>query len=283
MKIAQFRTRARSSYGVVSGNGIVEPTEGFTSQYETLQDVLAGDALKALAKDVDGRPGSIKLEKVQLLPPLGPSSKIICVGINYRKKYPVEGAAPAPDNIILFAKHHDAIVGHGEALELPRGEAAATFDYEGEIVLVIGKADRHIARDDAHDHIAGYTIMDDGSVRGWQKHSLHAGKNFARSGGCGPWIVTADEIKDASRMTLTTVVNGETRQQTDVASMIFPPDELVSYISHFTPLAPGDMIATGSPEGAGGSYSPPRFLKAGDTVEISVSGIGTLRNRVEGA
>jgi 2-keto-4-pentenoate hydratase/2-oxohepta-3-ene-1,7-dioic acid hydratase in catechol pathway len=281
MKIAQFRTRARSSYGVVSGNGIVEPTEGFTSQYETLQDVLAGDALQALAKDVDGRPGSIKLEKVQLLPPLGPSSKIICVGINYRKKYPVEGAAPAPDNIILFAKHHDAIVGHGEALELPRGEAAATFDYEGEIVLVIGKAGRHIARDDAHDHIAGYTIMDDGSVRGWQKHSLHAGKNFARSGGCGPWIVTADEIEDPGRMTLTTVVNGETRQQTDVASMIFPPDELVSYISHFTPLAPGDMIATGSPEGAGGSYSPPRFLKAGDTVEISVSGIGTLRNTVE--
>jgi 2-keto-4-pentenoate hydratase/2-oxohepta-3-ene-1,7-dioic acid hydratase in catechol pathway len=281
MKIAQFRTRARSSYGVVSGNGIVEPTEGFTSQYETLQDVLAGDALQALAKDVDGRPGSIKLEKVQLLPPLGPSSKIICVGINYRKKYPVEGAAPAPDNIILFAKHHDAIVGHGEALELPRGEAAATFDYEGEIVLVIGKAGRHIARDDAHDHIAGYTIMDDGSVRGWQKHSLHAGKNFARSGGCGPWIVTADEIEDPGRMTLTTLVNGETRQQTDVASMIFPPDELVSYISHFTPLAPGDMIATGSPEGAGGSYSPPRFLKAGDTVEISVSGIGTLRNTVE--
>jgi 2-keto-4-pentenoate hydratase/2-oxohepta-3-ene-1,7-dioic acid hydratase in catechol pathway len=281
MKIAQFRTRARSSYGVVSGNGIVEPTEGFTSQYETLQDVLAGDALEALAKDVDGRPGSIKLDKVQLLPPLGPSSKIICVGINYRKKYPVEGAAPAPDNIILFAKHHDAIVGHGEALELPRGEAAATFDYEGEIVLVIGKAGRHIARDDAHDHIAGYTIMDDGSVRGWQKHSLHAGKNFARSGGCGPWIVTADEIEDPGRMTLTTLVNGETRQQTDVASMIFPPDELVSYISHFTPLAPGDMIATGSPEGAGGSYSPPRFLKAGDTVEISVSGIGTLRNTVE--
>jgi 2-keto-4-pentenoate hydratase/2-oxohepta-3-ene-1,7-dioic acid hydratase in catechol pathway len=266
---------------VVSGNGIVEPTEGFTSQYETLQDVLAGDALQALAKDVDGRPGSIKLDKVQLLPPLGPSSKIICVGINYRKKYPVEGAAPAPDNIILFAKHHDAIVGHGEALELPRGEAAATFDYEGEIVLVIGKAGRHIARDDAHDHIAGYTIMDDGSVRGWQKHSLHAGKNFARSGGCGPWIVTADEIEDPGRMTLTTLVNGETRQQTDVASMIFPPDELVSYISHFTPLAPGDMIATGSPEGAGGSYSPPRFLKAGDTVEISVSGIGTLRNTVE--
>jgi len=281
MKIVQFRTRARSGYGVVTCNGIVEPTEGFTSQYETLQDVLAGDGLEALAKDVDGRPGSIKLDEVQLQPPLGPSSKIICVGINYRKKYPVEGAAPEPDNIILFAKHHDAIVGHGEALELPLGEAAGTFDYEGEIVLVIGKAGRHIARDDAHDHIAGYTIMDDGSVRGWQKHSLHAGKNFARSGGCGPWIVTADEIEDASRMTLTTVVNGETRQQTDVASMIFPPDELVSYISHFTPLAPGDMIATGSPEGAGGSYSPPRFLKAGDTVEISVSGVGTLRNTVE--
>ncbi len=283
MKIAQFNTRARTGYGVVSGNSIIEPTEGFSSRYETLQAVLADDALHALAKDVDGRPASISLDDVQLLPPLGPANKVICVGINYRKKYPVEGAAPEPDHIILFAKHHDAIVGHGQPLELPRGEAADTFDYEGEIVLVIGKGGRHITRAQARDHIAGYTIMDDGSVRGWQKHSLHAGKNFARSGGCGPWIVTADEIEDINRMTLTTAVNGETRQQTNVASMIFPPEELVAYISHFTPLAAGDLIATGSPEGAGGSFSPPKFLRAGDEIEITVSGVGKLRNRVDGA
>ena len=174
-------------------------------------------------------------------------------------------------------------LGHGQPLELPRGEAADTFDYEGELVLGIGKGGRHIAGAQARDHIAGYTIMNDGSVRGWQKHSLHAGKNFARSGGCGPWIVTADEIEDINRMTLTTAVNGETRQQTNVASMIFSPEELVAYISHFTPLAAGDLIATGSPEGAGGSFFPPKFLRAGDEIEITVSGVGRLRNRVDGA
>ena len=173
MKIAQFSTRARTGYGVVSGNSIIEPTEGFSSRYETLQAVLADDALHALAKDVDGRPASISLDDVQLLPPLGPANKVICVGINYRKKYPVEGAAPEPDHIILFAKHHDAIVGHGQPLELPRGEAADTFDYEGEIVLVIGKGGRHIMRAQARDHIAGYTIMDDGSVRGWRHSRFH--------------------------------------------------------------------------------------------------------------
>jgi 2-keto-4-pentenoate hydratase/2-oxohepta-3-ene-1,7-dioic acid hydratase in catechol pathway len=128
--------------------------------------------------------------------------------------------------------------------------------------------------------VAGCTVLNDGSVRAWQRHSLHAGKNFARSGSCGPWIVTADEIGDLGRMSLTTRVNGELRQQTDVGQMIFPPDALIAYISQFTPLQAGDLIATGTPEGAGGSFSPPRFLEAGDRIEISVSGVGTLGNRV---
>ena len=282
MKIARFRTNVRTGYGVVVDDfGIVEPTDSFLKKYPDISSMLAADALEALARDVDGRPALLKLDDVKLLPPLAPHNKVICVGINYRKKYPVGGAAPEPDHIILFAKHHDAIVGHGEKLERPKGEAADTFDYEGEITLVIGKGGRHIPRERAMEHVAGYTILDDGSVRGWQKHSLHAGKNFARSGGCGPWIVTADEIADASAMKLTTTVNDEVRQQTDVSQMIFPLDELIAYISDFTPLNPGDLIATGSPEGAGGSFSPPRFLKAGDEIEITVPGVGTLRNVVE--
>ena len=280
MKIAKFRTNTRTGYGVVEDGGIIEPTDGFLRRYPELKLAVAPEALEKLAHGVDGRPPMIRLDDVQLLPPLAADNKVICVGINYRKKYPVEGAAPEPDHIILFAKHHDAIVGHGETLERPHGEAAATFDYEGEITLVIGKGGRHIAREQAMEHVAGYTILDDGSVRGWQKHSLHAGKNFARSGGCGPWIVTADEVKDVSKMKLMTRVNDEVRQQTDVASMIFPLDELISYISDFTPLNPGDLIATGSPEGAGGSFSPPKFLKSGDEIEITVSGVGTLRNVV---
>jgi 2-keto-4-pentenoate hydratase/2-oxohepta-3-ene-1,7-dioic acid hydratase in catechol pathway len=280
MKIARCKTNSRTFYGVVEDGGIIEPTDGFLRKYPDLKSVLAREALERLAHDVDGRPAMLSLDDVDLLPPLSADNKVICVGINYRKKYPVEGAPPEPDHIILFAKHHDAIVGHGETLERPLGEAAATFDYEGEITMVIGHGGRHIPRERAMEHVAGFTILDDGSVRGWQKHSLHAGKNFARSGGCGPWIVTANEIDDVNKMKLTTRVNDEVRQQTDVSQMIFPLDELIAYISHFTPLNPGDLIATGSPEGAGGSFSPPKFLKSGDEIEITVSGVGTLRNVV---
>jgi 2-keto-4-pentenoate hydratase/2-oxohepta-3-ene-1,7-dioic acid hydratase in catechol pathway len=282
MKIVQFTCQGRTGYGVVvNEDGIVEPSGAFLSSHPDIRSLLAADATLALAQDVTGRPARLALDAVQLLPPLAPENKVICIGINFRKKYPLEGVPPPdPEHIIVFAKHHDAMVGHGDTLELPIGLAAGSFDYEGEITLVIGKGGRHIPRETALAHVAGYTILNDGSVRGWQKQSLHAGKNFARSGGCGPWIVTADEVGDPGTMSLTTRVNGELRQQTDVGQMIFQPDALIAYVSHFTPLHPGDLIATGTPEGAGGSFSPPRFLKAGDLVEIAVSGVGTLRNRV---
>lgn len=282
MKITRFTRQGHTGYGVVvDDKSVVEPSAEFLALHPDIRSVLAADALAALARDVAGRPPRYALEEVSLLPPLAAENKVICIGINYRKKYPVEGVAPPdPDHIIVFGKQHDAIVGHGEALELPLGIAANTFDYEGEIALVIGKGGRHIARDAALEHVAGYTILNDGSVRGWQKHSLHAGKNFARSGGCGPWIVTADEVSEPGTMSLTTRVNGELRQQTDASHMIFQPDELIAYVSHFTPLFAGDIIATGTPEGAGGSFSPTRFLKAGDRIEITVSCVGTLENHV---
>lgn len=285
MKIARFRHQGRAGYGVVEGERLVEPSGAFLALHPDIRSVLAARAEQALAQDVAGRSGGLALTSVQLLAPLATENKVICVGINYRKKYPIEGVpAPDPEHIIVFAKHHDAIVGHGEGLELPQGKAAESFDYEGEITLVIGRGGRHIPPEAALDHVAGITLLNDGSVRGWQKHSLHAGKNFARSGGCGPWIVTADEVQDLGRMSLTTRVNGELRQQTDVSQMIFPPAALIAYISHFTPLHPGDLIATGTPEGAGGSFSPPRFLKAGDLIEVTVPEVGTLANRVhEGA
>ena len=285
MKIARFSCQSHTGYGVVvNDDHLVEPSAAFLSRYPDIRSVLAADATQALAQDVAGRPASFKLEALRLLPPLATENKIVCVGINYRKKYPLEGMPPPdPEHIIVFAKEHDAIVGHGEGLELPLGKAAESFDYEGEITLVIGKGGRHIARETALSHVAGITIFNDGSVRGWQKHSVHAGKNFARSGSCGPWIVTIDDIDmdHLGQLALSTRVNGELRQQTDASQMIFAPDELIAYISHFTPLHPGDLIATGSPEGAGGSFSPTRFLKAGDQVEITVGGVGTLSNRVD--
>lgn len=280
MKIASFRHERIARYGVVNADGIVTVSDHFRNRYPTLRDLLGDDALQKLLEDTQGRDIDIPLDEVQLLPPVTNPRRIFCVGINYPKRYPLDNPAPPPEHIILFAKIPGTLVGHGESLEIPKGEAADTFDYEGEIGIVIGKAGRHIDEKDALDYIAGYTVINDGSVRGWQKHSVHAGKNFANSGACGPWVVTADEIADLPSMQLSTRLNGETVQNTTVAEMVFSIPEIIAYISHTIDLRPGDLIATGSPEGAGGSRQPPRFLRKGDVLDIEVSGVGVLHNPV---
>ena len=281
MKIASFIQDNNEAYGVVIEDGIITASDDFQRRFPTLRDVLDADAIDQLAEDTQARQSDHQLDEVQLLPPITNPERVFCVGINYPKKYPLDNPAPPPEHIILFAKLPGALVGHGENLEIPKGDAADTFDYEGEIGVVIGKAGRHISKEDALGYVAGFTIIDDGSVRGWQKHSIHAGKNFANSGSCGPWMVTADEITDLPSMRLSTRLNGETVQDTTVAEMVFSIPEVIAYISHTIDLRPGDMIATGSPEGAGGSRLPPRFLRAGDELEIEVSGVGILRNLVK--
>lgn len=280
MKIVSFHHSGTITYGVVDGDRVIPASADFVTRYPNVQEVLAAKALDQLSADVSASSRYIPLEGLSYARPLPDSARVICVGVNYPKRYPLDAPAPPPDHIILFAKLPGTLVAHGETLEVPPGEAADTFDYEGEIVLVIGKGGRYISRKNAWNHIAGYTIMDEGSVRGWQKHSIHAGKNFESSGSCGPWIVTADEIADPSAMVLETRLNGEQVQHTTAGEMVFPIPELIEYISDTMTLQPGDMIATGSPEGSGGSRQPPRFLKLGDQLEIRVSGVGVLANKV---
>ncbi|MFK4448567.1 2-keto-4-pentenoate hydratase/2-oxohepta-3-ene-1,7-dioic acid hydratase in catechol pathway [Caballeronia udeis] len=155
------------------------------------------------------------------------------------------------------------------------------FDYEGELAIVIGKAGRHITEANALEHVFGYTCFNDGSVRDVQlKQSLIAGKNFPKTGALGPWIVTADEIPDPSRLILATRINGREVQRKGVDDMIFNVAQIISYISGWTRLEPGDVIATGTPEGVGFVRKPPLWLKVGDTVEVEISSIGTLVNPV---
>jgi len=238
---------------------------------------LGSQKIKDLKTFCEEKP--IPLSKVSLLPPIPNPGKIICAGMNYRKPYPVDGVVPPdPGNVVIFARHTETLVGHGADLERPRGEAADTFDFEGEIVAVIGKSGRFISKDDALKHVIGYSIMNEGSVRGWMKDSVHAGKNFHASGSWGPWITTVDEIDDFSSLKLETHVNGKLMQSALAAEMIFSLSELIAYISNLIPLNPGDIIATGSPDGTGGSQKPSVFLKAGDCVEVSVDRMGTLKN-----
>ncbi len=279
MKLASFLRDGVAGYGLVNGDRLFPVSDTFRQRFPGLKQVIAAQALSELAVDCAKSTGE-PISAFALQPPIPDPARVICVGINYPKRYPLDGKPVSPDTIILFAKLPGTLLGDDAQLEIPTGQAAETFDYEGEVAVIIGKSGRHIAREDALLHVAGYTVLNDGSVRAWQKHSVHAGKNFHGSGSCGPWMVTADEIDDVEAMTITTRLNGDVVQHAALREMFFSIPEIIAYVSHTMPLEPGDIIATGSPEGSGGSRSPQRFLRQGDHLEFEVSGVGCLRNRV---
>ena len=281
MKLATVRHRDQTLYGQVIGDRFYPAELALKAQYPTLKDLISSGALRRLTPPQPRHDHGIDLAEVSYLPPIPNTGKIICVGLNYRKPYPVAGVAPPdPGNIILFGKERDTFLGHRQKLETPTGAAAQSFDYEGEIAVIIGTAGRHIAKDDAMAHVLGYSILNDGSVRDWQKHSIYAGKNFTGSGSWGPWITTADEITNPTAMTLTTDLNHQRMQSTTADQMIYSIAAQISYASQLYKLRPGDIIATGSPDGTGGSHTPKRYLRSGDLLEITVSGIGTLQNTI---
>lgn len=279
MKLVSFSKNGQEGFGIFSQSGIYPVLEKFKKEFTNLKAVIDSQKIEDFEAFCESNP--IPLSEVSLLPPIPNPGKIICAGMNYRKPYPVDGvAAPDPGNVVIFARHTETLVGHGADLELPSGKASETYDFEGEIVAVIGKSGRFISKDDALNHVIGYSIMNEGSVRGWMKHSVHAGKNFHASGSWGPWITTVDEIDDFSSLRLETHINGKLMQSALAGEMIFSLSELIAYISNLLPLNPGDIIATGSPDGTGGSRNPTAFLNSGDCVEVSVDRIGTLKNHV---
>ena len=240
-----------------------------------------GHAVAAALADpaaLSAAPVSVAWDEVAFAVPVDPGARMLCAGANYHKKYPLGGNVQAPAQPVYFNKPPGTLVAHGENLIRP--SVSIQFDYEVELAVVIGRPGRHIEAADALDYVGGYSILNDGSVRDWQRHSVAAGKNFYRSGSMGPWITTADEIADPAALEVICRVNGEERQRAGASEMIFSVAEIVSYLSRVMPLEPGDVIATGSPEGTGGSHDPPRWLVAGDEVEFEVPGIGVLRNRV---
>jgi 2-keto-4-pentenoate hydratase/2-oxohepta-3-ene-1,7-dioic acid hydratase in catechol pathway len=242
-----------------------------------LLDVLAAGALPEFAKLVSGD-ADYGLGDVALAIPIVAPQKIICIGRNYRD-HVLEGAGEIPKQPSVFVRTLDSFVPPEQALVCPR--ISGDFDYEGELALVIGKAGRHIPAASALEHIAGYTCLNDGSIRDFQfKHSLTVGKNFHGSGSIGPWMTTSDEIPDPTSLTLRTRLNGQEVQHSTTDHLIFDIPFLIQYLSAAMELLPGDIIATGTPEGVGFARKPPLWMKAGDVVEVEISGIGILRNRV---
>jgi len=281
MHLASYTIRGRSSYGAVVGDGVVDLRLRFGARHATLVDVLRAHALEEARALLRGVRPDYALGEVELLPPLLAPEKILCIGINYANRNADFGDPQIPKYPSMFFRAPASLVAHGQPLVRPT--VSEQLDYEGEIALVIGREGRHVARERALEHVAGVTLCNEGTVRDWLRHgkfNVTQGKNFDRSGSIGPWIVTADECDPRGPHDIITRVNGEVRQQDSTERLMFPFDFLIAYLSTFATLKPGDMIATGTPTGAGARFDPPRWLKVGDVVEVESSSIGVLRNAV---
>lgn len=277
MKLISYESGGQIKAGAVVEGGVVDLSARMG--VSSVRSLIAENRIAEAGRIAEAAGPDCALNAVKFELPIVDPQKIICVGVNYlNRNEEYKDGSEAPKYPSLFMRTPLSLVPHGEPLVIPR--ESDQLDYEGEIVLVIGTAGRRISEASAMKHVAGLTIMNEGSVRDWIRHgkfNVTQGKNFDRSGSIGPWIET-DAPKGNVR--LETRVNGELRQSDTTASMIFSFGRIIEYVSTFCTLLPGDLIATGTPTGAGARFDPPQWLKAADVVEVVVEGVGTLRNSV---
>jgi 2-keto-4-pentenoate hydratase/2-oxohepta-3-ene-1,7-dioic acid hydratase in catechol pathway len=281
MKLASYRVRGRESFGVVAGEGVVDLKLRLGPRYETALDLLREDGGldKARAAAVGVR-ADYPFRDVEWLPPLSAPEKILCIGINYANRNADYGDQEVPKYPSMFYRAPNSLVGHQQAIVRPH--ESEQLDYEGEIALVIGRAGRRIAREQALDHVAGVTLCNEGTIRDWIRHgkfNVTQGKNWDATGSIGPWIVTSDEVDLTKPLHLTVKINGEVTQDDNTGNMIKSFADLIAYVSTFMTLKPGDIIVSGTPVKLKKSETP-TWLKPGDIIEIECPEIGTLRNTV---
>ncbi|HWK14527.1 MAG TPA: fumarylacetoacetate hydrolase family protein [Rhizobiaceae bacterium] len=279
-RIAGFVAEGKTRYGLIREDGVVDLSS--RNKWPTLREVIADGALKRLADSGAGLAADYAVSDITYAIPVPHPEKILCVGVNFpdRNEEYKDGSA-APKFPSLFPRFPGSFVGHG--VPLTRPFASPQLDYEGEVVLVIGKEGRHIAEADALDHVAALTLCNEGTIRDWVRHAkfnVTQGKNFEGTGSIGPWLVPYEDESQLADIRLTSKVNGELRQDDRSSRMTFGFRFLISYISTFTRLIPGDIIVTGTPTGAGARFDPPKWLVPGDVVEVEADGIGILRNGV---
>jgi len=275
MKLLSFALGGKELFGAAIGDGVV--TLNARTGQPSLRAALAAGAMQDMRKAAGEAKPDHKLADIAFLPVIPQPNKILCAGVNYRA-HAAEVSRELPKQPSMFIRLPDTLLGHDG--EMIRPKLSDNFDYEGELALVIGKGGRHIPAERALDHVAGYTIFVDGSVRDYQKFSVTSGKNWPGTGPLGPWLVTTDEIPDPSKLTLTTRLNGQQVQHSPTSQLIYSIPQIIAFCSDFTMLSPGDVIATGTPEGVGHGRKPPLWMKPGDTLEVEITGIGILRVRI---
>lgn len=282
MRWLSFERNGKATWGIVKGEGAgagVVDVGAIEAGLPDLRAAIASGRLAAIGAAAAARSIDVPLADVRYLPVITNPEKILCAGLNYRahQEETGRGGEPFPTIFVRFAA---AQVAHGEDMWRPK--ESDRLDFEGEIALIIGKAGRRIPKDGWREYVAGFAPYNDGSVRDWQRQTSQftPGKNFARTGGFGPWMMTPDEIGDLDAMEITTRLNGEVMQNSRSSLLVFGFGDLLAYCSTFTELVPGDVIVTGTPGGVGSARNPPLFMKHGDRIEIEVKPIGTLVNNV---
>ena len=280
MKLVSFERSGQAGFGAVVGDGVVDLGKALGGRYADLKALLAADALPQAQQALAGKKADFPLDGLKLLPVIPNPGKIWCCGLNYAD-HVRETNREITEQPTFFLRIADSQVGHNQPILRP--PESTQLDYEAEIAVIIGKPGRRIAEADAMGHIAGVACYNDGTIRDWQRHTTQwvPGKNFWRTGGFGPWMVTADELPPGTSMTLTTRLNGKEMQRTTTEMMIYTIARQIAYTSAIAPLDAGDVIVTGTPGGVGAKRTPPVWMKAGDVVEIEIDKVGVLRNRIE--
>ncbi len=279
MKLIRFGEPGQEAPGVLLDDGTRIDASGFGADYD--EKFFAGDGLKQLGSWVAAHPAAPRVDAAfRLGPPVSRPSKIVCIGLNYHD-HAAETKAESPKEPVIFFKASSSLVGPNDALVMPRN--ASKVDWEVELALVIGKRASYLDKADALDHVAGYALHNDYSERGFQLErggQWVKGKSADTFAPLGPFLATPDEIPNVGSLGMWLKVNGVSRQKSSTANMIFDVATLVSYVSQFMTLLPGDMISTGTPAGVGLGMSPPVYLEAGDVVELGIEGLGESKQIV---
>jgi 2-keto-4-pentenoate hydratase/2-oxohepta-3-ene-1,7-dioic acid hydratase in catechol pathway len=282
MKLASYLHQGRSSVGLVLDDRLYDICELSRDAPNSMKPLLAwlGANPSALDEVVPARVEGLPVGEVTFLPVVPDPHAIWCAALTYLSHVSEAPNRPVPQYPLFFLRVANSQLGHETAMVVP--SVSEQLDYEGELAVVIGRRGRHIPRERAHEHIAGYACYNDGSVRDWQRHTsqITPGKNFSATGGFGPWLVTSDEFGDPFAHRLETRLNGNVMQATKISDLLFPVDYMIHYLSTLCPLEVGDVIVTGTCGGVGVRRNPPVFLGPGDLVEVEVDGIGVLRNPV---
>lgn len=278
MRLLTFEKNGHTGFGATDGRDVVDLT-GRIHGAASLRALLEIGGVDHAREYYASAKPTFALPECRLLPLIPDAAKVICLAINYQG-HAVESGRERPTRPIVFHRHAQTLIPHNAPMLRPL--VSEQLDYEGELAVILGKRGGHVEPEDAMDLVAGYTCFNEGSVRDWQRHShrFGMGKNFRATGAIGPWMVTKDEIPDPAELTLTTRLNGEQVQHIGLDQMLFSVAELISYVSRALDWLPGDILVTGTPEGVGAAMTPPRFLRAGDVVDVQITSIGTLSNPV---